>query len=235
MMLTFAACDPPPERDPELFSGTGASPLAEAIADDDAESVRSQLRGGADPNTKGQYGVNLLQFAIYCQSDESLEALLEGGANPNVPGDGADTTVHTAAFAEDSVYLGLILENGGDPDARNSETGTTPLAQVILFPGRADAQFQMLLDAGADVNAKNKLDDTPLHVAGRVNAGEKILTLLGAGADPRAMNHSGATFQEYYFGYNEDILNDRAKRDREEIKAWLRENDVPIWRPPDPR
>jgi uncharacterized protein len=228
------ACDPPPERNPALFSDTEAMPLAEAIADDDAESVRKHLREGANPNTKGEYGTTLLQFAISCRSESSLEALLEGGANPNAPGDGADTAVHTAAITPDPVFLRLILENGGDPDARNGVTNGTPLAQVILFPDRADEQFRMLLDAGADVNAKNDLNDTPLHVAGRVNAGAKILTMLEAGADPRARNDSGATFQEYYFGYNEAILNDKAKRERKEIKAWLRENDVPIWNPPPP-
>ena len=53
--------------------------------------------------------------------------------------------------------------------------------------------LQILLDAGADVNAKNKEDNSPLHWACLNGHVQAVLMLLKAGANPSALNGLGRT------------------------------------------
>ena len=67
--------------------------------------------------------------------------------------------------------------------------GTTPLMYAAAI-GSAES-LKMLLDAGADVNAKNGLDVTPLHFAGSDLV--KVRLLVEAGANVNAVSKSGRT------------------------------------------
>ena len=49
------------------------------------------------------------------------------------------------------------------------------------------------LEAGADVMARGKYAQTPLHLAAGNGTPENIPALLEAGADPKAINDSGKT------------------------------------------
>jgi ankyrin repeat protein len=52
----------------------------------------------------------------------------------------------------------------------------------------------VLLDAGANVNARNDSGGTPLHMAAKYNENpEVIIVLLDAGADGTAVNEDGLT------------------------------------------
>jgi ankyrin repeat protein len=70
--------------------------------------------------------------------------------------------------------------------------------------------------------------DTPLHAAAMINAGAHVLALLEAGADPRARNAQGQSFQRYYFKLPADRLNDAARHEREAVIAWLKDHDVAV-------
>jgi uncharacterized protein len=69
----------------------------------------------------------------------------------------------------------------------------------------------------------DRVADTPLHVAAKINAFARVLDLLEAGADPRATNKRGTTFLTYLDMTPTDILHDEA-RQREAIHAWVREH-----------
>jgi hypothetical protein len=51
--------------------------------------------------------------------------------------------------------------------------------------------------------------------------------LLAAGADPRATNSTGSTFQRYLARPSADLLTDAARRDQATIDDWLRAHGVP--------
>ncbi len=209
----------------DQFNNPAVAPLADAVARGDAPEIRRHL-SSIDPDTPGSDGGSLLVQAIGKGQLASVQALLEGGADPNRPVTGGETPVHAAAFAANPELLRTVLAHGGDADVRNPQTNATPLTSALL--GQHPQQLQMLLDAGADPNSADRNGDTPLHVAARTNAGAAILGLLGKGAQPLAKNSGGATFQDYYFAFQRQVLNERALAERREIVAWLKAHDVPL-------
>ncbi|RPD85363.1 ankyrin repeat domain-containing protein [Luteimonas sp. 100069] len=226
LMLSGAACSGDAMDARAAFSDASAAALAQAVGADDAVAVRAQIHAGADPNARGDEGVNLLQLAMLAQAKDALRALLQAGADPNAPGLGGATAMHGAAIADDPEFLEILLANRGDPDARHGITGATPLAGAT--GPRTDAQFRRLLAAGADPGAADRTGNTPLHKAAMINAGDHVLALLEAGADPLAKNSQDASFQRYFFKTPPNRLNDAARGQRQAVVAWLRTRQVPL-------
>lgn len=226
LALSGAACRGDAMDASKVFPTPAAAALADAAAHGDRDDVRTRVQQGADPNAQGERGINLLQYAMQAQSKSGLEALLAAGADPNTPGLGGSTAVHSAAIADDPDYLRIVLAHRGDPDALHGETRATPLADAT--GPRTDAQFRMLLAAGATPGAADRTGNTPLHKAAMINAGAHVLALLEAGADPGAKNAQDATFQRYYFKLPADKLNADARRERDAVVAWLQAHRVPL-------
>lgn len=86
----------------------------------------------------------------------------------------------------------------------------TPL-HMIVTRGDADG-VELLIEAGADVNARTDIDSTPLHRAVIGGNLAIIKMLLTAGADPNAVDHFGATAASLAEG----------RPNREEIRTLLR-------------
>ncbi|HST44403.1 MAG TPA: ankyrin repeat domain-containing protein [Luteimonas sp.] len=226
LALSGAACSGNPMDARKAFPDPAVAPVAQAVAEGDTAAVRSAAAAGVDLDASGERGINLLQYAMLAQSKPALEALLDAGADPNRPGLGGSTAVHSAAIADDPDYLEIVLAHRGDPDARHGETGATPLADAT--GPRTDAQFRMLLAAGATPDAADRTGNTPLHKAGMINAGAHVLALLEAGAAPGATNSQGATFQPYYFKLAADKLTPAARQQREAVIAWLKAHRVSL-------
>jgi ankyrin repeat protein len=97
-----------------------------------------------------------------------------------------------AAKAGDLATVRTLLENDASlVNARDSD-GSTPL-HCAAWKGHADV-VTLLLDNGADVNAKNTNDhwgDTPLHAAAHGNQRAAAEVLLARGADIHALNMFG--------------------------------------------
>ena len=70
---------------------------------------------------------------------------------------------------------------------------TTPLMVAIIDPIREIDVVKVLLKAGADPNATNQLDMTPLHEAATYGYHEAVKILLDQGADPNKVNFWGKT------------------------------------------
>lgn len=227
LLLTGTSCSGAAMDTSKAFpDDTRAAELAAAAAQGDAAQVAALVRQGADPNAAGDKGVSPLQFALLAGNREGMRALLDAGADPNRPGLGGATAMHMAAIADDPAYLRLLLEHGGDPNARHGETGATPLAGAT--GPRTDAQFRMLLDAGADPDIADRTGNTPLHAAAKINAGAHVIALLEEGASPNARNAQDATFQPYFFRTRDDVLSADARAHRSAVVAWLRANGIPL-------
>jgi len=79
------------------------------------------------------------------------------------------------AFADNGEVFGL---------ASRTEEGDTPL-HMAIWGGHED-WVQILVDAGADVQAVGDRLETPLHVAARKGSVKMALVLVGADANPDA-------------------------------------------------
>lgn len=89
--------------------------------------------------------------------------------------------------------LKICLERDIDLNSGNPENGITPL--MLATELGYHRICELLIDAGADVNASDFLGNTALHMAAQ-GYGEQtsiIKTLLRRGADPKATNDDGLT------------------------------------------
>lgn len=172
----------------------------------DTALVGALVRAGADLSARNDRGETPLGRAARYGSARLVEKLLELGANPEPGAEPATEPLPPVCewgkydlFAVAPVAtLRGCLQAGADIDV-GRVTGETLLQTLIrqLKWNRnfAPAAIAALLDAGEDVDARDRGGATPLHLA----AGEPaaVAALLKGGADANAADDRGSTSLHY--------------------------------------
>ena len=101
-------------------------------------------------------------------------------------GDGSAVASDPYQLAEDGEVAALdaLLKRDRDAAVRPNRAGFQPLHYASL--GNQPRIVEVLINAGADPDARNGLGQTPLHVAAMACATEAAIKLLEMGADPAA-------------------------------------------------
>ncbi|NXO03237.1 ASB18 protein, partial [Rhinopomastus cyanomelas] len=184
------------QADANLAPG-GRGPLHEACLGGHTNCVELLLEHGADPDLRSDEGLAPLHL---CTSQDSLgcaKLLLRHGATANLPSeDAGETALHVAARHCLCDHARLYLRHGAGVDARSAREETALGVLCGRAPGPGDGCLQLcrLLTAhGADINARDEAQRSPLHKACRAANAGLVRFLLCRGAAVGAVDYGGVS------------------------------------------
>jgi len=158
------------------------------MAHEDEQLLRKWVK------SKNQFGETILQAARCNIPTQMLERLIDYGASVNGGPDGLRSPLANFArcqFTTETIYenVKLLLKRGANPNVRDLYSGKTPLHEAAS--NKDPRLIRILIDAGADANARDNTGETPLWYATVIRAGlhlepifPVIQTLLDYGANP---------------------------------------------------
>jgi uncharacterized protein len=178
----------------------GTTALHWAVQKDDLDLVERLLKAGANANAKNDYGSTPMSEAAINGNAAIMDRLLKAGANVESPNADGQTALMVVARASSVDAAKLLLSHGAKVNAVEKWRQQTALMWAAA-EGQP-AMVKVLVDAGADVNARSMVNNwerqvtaearaiarpsgglTPLLYAARQGCVECTKTLAEAGAD----------------------------------------------------
>lgn len=178
--------------DVQAANAVGGNAVTAAAESGDVEVLGILLDHGGNPNSKVRIGesnaeVSALMTAAQLGHLEFVRILLDRGADVNL------TTEHGnalsfAAFTGRQRVARLLLDRGANPKVAGrrllsfrKDTGLTALMYAALNERNDPTIAQWLINAGADVNAKDSGGETALSIARQRGNTKVVSALLAAG------------------------------------------------------
>ncbi|XP_045295159.1 fibronectin type 3 and ankyrin repeat domains protein 1 isoform X1 [Leopardus geoffroyi] len=152
--------------------------------------VKILVSNGTDVNLKNGSGKDSLMLACYAGHLDVVKYLRRHGASWETRDLGGCTALHWAADGGHCNVIEWMIKDGCEVDAADTGSGWTPLMRVSAVSGNQRVA-SLLIEAGADVNMKDKDGKTPLMVAVLNDHEELVQLLLDKGADASVKNEFG--------------------------------------------
>ncbi|MBQ2380250.1 MAG: ankyrin repeat domain-containing protein [Akkermansia sp.] len=195
--------------------------MLEACAANDSAAIHQLIHKGAS-----------LEMALFCAAREHnlpiVQELLKAGANPNCMFDGETTPLyaaignkslgecdgwcggsfHVSAYKGQNELVKALLDAGANPNMPSSYRKLTPLSEAA----RSDDSdtVNLLLAAGAEINAQDIVGMTALHWAALEHRNNIVSQLLNAGAQTHLLtcaSEEASIVSRYGSGHGEDKLS----------------------------
>lgn len=213
--------------------------LIDAIKARDGAAARAALEADpAEARTSAPEGTPAVCLAMYYREPELAEAIARAKGDVDIHEAAvlgrtarvrelvaADPSLVNARSADDAYPLGLaayfrhpetarmLLDHGADPNrAGMGAMKVTPL-HAAVSSGQSQI-VQWLLDAGADVDARQQMDYTPLMGAAANARTEIIDLLLARGADRSLKSTDGKTAADVAREHGHAEVAERLEADR---------------------
>jgi len=236
----------------EAFGDVQVAKLADAAARGEISIVNALMAQGVNAHALAREDIrgsmfdepiSVFEWAMYAGTELTNDVLLaffKAGIVPAVlksyvKGRAMDKEYSDMVMDADAEMLGALLEAGINPDLRDTRRELSLLCHAIEEDW--EEGFNLLLSHGADPNLAHchEEQDTPLHYAVRTwwhdngdRHGKYILPLLEAGADPRATNIVGKTFQYYLTEIDETQASKKFIDNKRKVEAWLAEHGIAL-------
>ncbi len=169
----------------------GSTPLIYAARSGQKEMVELLLQRGAQINHQAEpHRSTALLAAVNSRQWSVAELLLAQGADVNAADVNGNTALLLCAgmpqnWADMMLFLRLLLPH--QPDLERRAQGDTALHRTLRSGNTAFVR--LLVEAGADVHARDGRDTAPLFLA--LRHPELVALLLSKGADPNTLDQSG--------------------------------------------
>jgi ankyrin repeat protein len=156
--------------------------LVDAAQGGDIKTVRALLRQTVDVNAAHPDGMTALHWAVQRGDVDMMSALITAGADVKAANRTGATPLYLAAVNADAAVIGRLLDAGEDANAVLTGEGETVL-MLASHTGNPQA-VKLLIERGADVNARQFRGQTALMWAAAEGHAEVLDVLLANGADP---------------------------------------------------
>lgn len=203
----------------QYFEGT-ALELARAIQQNRLIEV-GELAKRVELNRFYEADMTPLIWAMLVGREEAFVLLLKAGANPNLKDhDNIQPVALAAGAKDDNPYLKLLLQHGGNP---NSTQRSEPAVHVA-YDFDYYKNVLLLLDAGADINARDRDGNTILISAGYQDEFGRAMDLINRGADINAASAGGGIAFEVQ--ESTPKAGSKASKEQVQLKRLLMERGV---------
>jgi ankyrin repeat protein len=170
------------------------TPLHLAVKEGHLATVKVLISKGANVQVKAYIGITPLHLAVKAGNKEMVEDLIKAGADIYARNEILQTPLHWAADGDSKEMLECLLKAGAKMGAKDSQ-GRLTVDYVLYWAARYGNTegVKYLITQGANKDAVNQHQETPLHAAAEDGRTEVVEYLIEAGANKEAVNQHQET------------------------------------------